>query len=280
MTEKYMIAVDMDGTLLNNKGKITERTLNTLKTLLDAGHYVVPASGRAFPILPEEIKSLSGIQYAILENGAVIWDWAKKLPLFVKLMPDSMAQRILQKVREDYQKEKYVTELIAAGFVCAEANDKPLFGMGWFGKNFEEYMLSNHEYIEDIHERVDILQKAEKINLYFEQRDIAAEVRKYWGNIPGICVTTSVGGNAEFTAANVNKGTGIAYLRKHLGIDKSHIIAIGDNENDVEMFEEEGISVAMGNARDEIKKKAAHVTIDNDRDGAARFLLDFFSQHQ
>ena len=72
MTEKYMIAVDMDGTLLNNKGKITERTLNTLKTLLDAGHYVVPASGRAFPILPEEIKSLSGIQYAILENGAVI----------------------------------------------------------------------------------------------------------------------------------------------------------------------------------------------------------------
>ena len=144
MTEKYMIAVDMDGTLLNNKGKITERTLNTLKTLLDAGHYVVPASGRAFPILPEEIKSLSGIQYAILENGAVIWDWAKKLPLFVKLMPDSMAQRILQKVREDYQKEKYVTELIAAGFVCAEANDKPLFGMGWFGKNFEEYMTNTY----------------------------------------------------------------------------------------------------------------------------------------
>lgn len=75
--EKYMIALDMDGTLLNSRGKITEHTLNVLKSLMDAGHDIVPASGRAFPILPKEIKGLAGIRYAVLENGAVLWDWKK-----------------------------------------------------------------------------------------------------------------------------------------------------------------------------------------------------------
>ena len=56
--ENYLIALDMDGTLLNSQGKITKRTVEALNRLIQKGHYIVPASGRAFTILPEEILKL------------------------------------------------------------------------------------------------------------------------------------------------------------------------------------------------------------------------------
>ncbi len=274
--ERYIIAVDMDGTLLNSKGKITENTVTTLKLLLDAGHYIVPASGRAFPILPEEIKNISGIQYAVLENGAVVWDWKKKMPISASLLPDGVAQQLLLQVKAEYPDERYYTEVIAGGIVCAEEADIPYYKDATIEGNFEEYMLKDHEFVMDIHNRADILQRAEKINLYFEDRDVSETLRKSWGKRGDVSVTTSVSGNAEFTSPDVNKGAGVAKLGRLLGIEKDHIIAIGDNENDVDMFDEAGISVAMGNASDSIKNKAVHVTYDNDHDGAAVFLQGYF----
>ena len=67
--------------------------------------------------------------------------------------------------------------------------------------------------------------------------------------------------------------TGI--LKERLAIPKEQIIAIGDNENDVEMFKEAGISVAMENAKDPVKQQADFVAADNDHDGAAEFLEKF-----
>lgn len=274
--ERYIIAVDMDGTLLNSKGKITENTVTTLKHLLDAGHYIVPASGRAFPILPEEIKNISGIQYAVLENGAVVWDWEKHIPISARLLPDGMAQQLLLQVKAEYSYERYYTEVMAGGVVFAEKSDMPYYKDATIEGNFAEYMLKDHEFVRDIHNRADILQRAEKINLYFENYDASKELRRRWEKRNDLSVTTSVSGNAEFTSPAVSKGVGVAKLGSLLGIEKDHIIAIGDNENDLDMFETAGISVAMGNASDSIKNKAVHVTCDNDHDGAALFLQRYF----
>ena len=57
MTDRYWIAVDMDGTLLNSRGQISERTCAVLQKCLDQGHHVLPATGRALPLLPEKIKN-------------------------------------------------------------------------------------------------------------------------------------------------------------------------------------------------------------------------------
>ena len=56
--EKYLIALDMDGTLLNRHGKVSKKTVEVLNSLIRKGHYIVPASGRAFTILPKEILEL------------------------------------------------------------------------------------------------------------------------------------------------------------------------------------------------------------------------------
>ena len=108
---------------------------------------------------------------------------------------------------------------------------------------------------------------------FFDHRFVL--IREKWQKVKGIYTTTSVAGNAEFTAEGINKGRGLAILKERLAIPKEQIIAIGDNENDVEMFKEAGISVAMENAKDPVKQQADFVAADNDHNGAAEFLEKF-----
>ena len=102
MAQKYLIAVDMDGTLLNSQGKITEKSVAILQRLLDAGHYVVPASGRSLTLLPKEINALRGLKYGVLENGAVVWDYGKKASVYKRLLPEGAAEQILAEVKKWY----------------------------------------------------------------------------------------------------------------------------------------------------------------------------------
>ena len=69
--------------------------------------------------------------------------------------------------------------------------------------------------------------------------------------------TTSISGNAEFNAAGVDKGVGLAMLRTKLGIDRMHVIAFGDNENDIVMMKRAKYSFAVANAREEVKRAAS-----------------------
>ena len=96
--EKYIIAVDMDGTLLNSVNKISERTRNVLQKLIDDGHYIVPATGRTRELIPQEFSVLEGVKWGIVENGCVVWDYAKNEMIWRKTMPKGMVSKILKDV--------------------------------------------------------------------------------------------------------------------------------------------------------------------------------------
>lgn len=76
----------------------------------------------------------------------------------------------------------------------------------------------------------------------------------------------------HITAAGIDKGHGIKILQQCLGIPKEYCIAIGDDENDLEMFEQVHMAVAMGNVKENVKRAADEITLDCDKDGAAVFL--------
>ncbi len=76
-------------------------------------------------------------------------------------------------------------------------------------------------------------------------------------------------GTIERAATDVHKATGLAALAERNGIRREEIIAIGDNVNDLEMLQDAGLSVAMGNASDQVKPAAQLVTATNDEDGVA-----------
>lgn len=219
MTDRYWIAVDMDGTLLNSRGQISERTCAVLQKCLDQGHHVLPATGRALPLLPEKIKNLSGISYAVLGNGSVVWDWKKTCALYKKCLPEGSAEQILKDVREMYRvhqekagkESRYYAEVISDGKVYADSLDREYFLTAEIEGNFAEYMLSNHAYVKRLEDQSEILKKAEKINIFFEDVLLSKKIREKWQKVKGIYTTTSVAGNAEFTAEGINKGEDLPF---------------------------------------------------------------------
>lgn len=280
MEEKYIIAVDMDGTLLNSRGQITERTEKTLQMLLDQGHLVVPASGRPFPLLPPKVAALKGISYAVLENGAVVWDWKASETMEKKALPKGSAVRILADVADamsrQAQPSPYYIEFFVDGKAYTEVMDFELLEQAKGYESFVAYMKENHVYLENLPAETELLEQAEKLNIYFADLKFSAAFREKWAQDPELYVTTSVAGNVEFNAAGVNKGVGLAALMRITGIPADRVIAIGDNENDLEMFEVAEHGVAMGNAADHVKAAAKYQTADCDHDGAAEFLEKFF----
>jgi hydroxymethylpyrimidine pyrophosphatase-like HAD family hydrolase len=79
----------------------------------------------------------------------------------------------------------------------------------------------------------------------------------------------AVGYTLEFNASRIDKGKGVQILADHYGIDRKHIIAIGDSQNDLPMFCVASIKVAMGNAISLIKARSSFITLDCDHDGVA-----------
>lgn len=278
--EKYIIAVDMDGTLLNSKGEITKRTAKTLQTLLDMGHYVTPASGRPRLLLPKAIQELQGISYAVLENGAIVWDWKQNKAIAKTALPKGMPSKIIEDVFAEEKKRGYENsisfEFFADGISYAQDGDIEMLKSKGVPQAFIDYMKYGHVFLKDLPSQTDLLDNCEKFNVFFLDLAFVKDFRERWSKNPDIYVTTSIALNAEFNAPGIDKGAGLSQLMEIASIPKERVIAIGDNENDVEMFDVAGHAVAMGNAEDSIKARANHVTLDNDHDGAAAFLEKFF----
>ena len=280
MNTKYMIAVDMDVTLLNSSGKVTDRTIKTLQSLVEAGHYLVPASGRSYSLLPKEILGLKGLGYGVLENGAIVYDIAHDKILSQSPMPEGKVSAILADVwqKSDNWSNRYFTEIIADGIGYGDADEMKHLDEARIGGSFIPYMKNGHEYMPCIRQQDQLLSRAEKLNIYFEDIAFSKSIRDQWCQDTSLAVTSSVYGNAEFNLAGVNKGVGLKSLMEYLKVDAEHVIAIGDNVNDIEMLALAGISVAMGNAADDIKNTCRYVTADCDHDGAAAFLEEFLTQ--
>ena len=188
-------------------------------------------------------------------------------------------RKILKEV-ENSGAKGWIAEAYANGIAYSDADardyvasvaDKDLLE-----KTFVDYFLSRHEYVKDFYHQKDILDQAEKLNIYYDEMETSRALREKWKNLDDVAVTTSISGNAEFNAAGVDKGVGLAMLRTKLGIDRMHVIAFGDNENDLEMLEGAGIGVAMGYSKQYVKDAANEVTGVIDLDGVADFLERFF----
>lgn len=270
----HLIAIDMDGTLLNSRNQITQKTLSVLRALLDRGHLVVWASGRSPSLLPKELKVLHQgashrVRYGILENGSYLWDYENRICLCRKPIPQGLTEEILRQL----EGSGCYTELFVNGEAYADAAClSRLESRCGLGDNFIRYFSNDHHFTENLSRNRELVSGAEKINVYFEDPRDSVRLRTSWNHSDQVSVTTSVSGNAEFQASGCTKGAALTLLAEKLGIPQARIISIGDNENDLEMFAASGCAAAMGNAAPHIKD-AAHIVIgDNDHDGAALFL--------
>lgn len=261
-----MIAIDMDGTLLNSKGLITDKTLQTLRRVVDAGILLTISTGRPIQGV-EKYNSLLHLKGPVITyNGAVIVDWGSRKRLFERGLLSGDARKIIEFGLQ------YDTTM------CIWAGDR-LYGNKLDRRIHEYKKLSGVEPIlaKNFGELAD--NGIIKILWYDDPERIQRAVGDFSADLYGeVTCCRSKPEFLEFFNRKVSKARAVEKVGQLYSIKREEIIAIGDELNDLEMIQYAGLGIAMGNADENIRKQAQYVTDTNDRDGVRKAIEEFLGK--
>jgi len=267
MTDIKLIALDLDGTALKEGGWLADTTKEAITRAIEAGYLVVPTTGRTLSEIPDEIMAIKGIRYAIIANGASIMDLENDEELFSDLISLDTASLIFDLLYaqnlsfEVYSEgvsfcdEQFLAEVVGY-FNGRSANYSWLAERIRFVQNLPSYFAKGKRRVEKI-----------TVNTLVGEARVIIE--KALTEIPSVYVTSSDPRNMEINSVTANKGAALLQLCNGLGLVPDHVMAIGDGNNDIEMLNFAGFSIAMGNAVPEAKLAASYVTVSNNDDGVA-----------
>lgn len=283
-TKYELIALDMDGTLLDSGQRITPRAKAAVGEILAHGKQVVFATGRCRPQLEEYLECFPKMRYLICENGACVCDLKTGEDLFRRALPQQQVLHVMEAVEKE--------DVLAAFFIGNRSfmDRRTFLRMEEFGlESYRAVFAKSAVWVEDLFSFYrDRPLEVEKIALFFPSGNLnardglhrraqaCARVQERIHSLP-VTMAVSASGNMEITGEGVNKGTGLKLLCGHLGLPLSQTAAVGDGENDRELLRLAGLAVAMENASASIRVAAAVTVPDCDHDGAAvameRYML-------
>lgn len=253
----YLIALDMDGTLLNSKKKISFKTAHYLRKLTKMGHHVVIASGRPKRSIECYYKQLKLNDPIIGYNGEYIYS-------------DNSTD--FKTVRHEIPKDAILEVINELGknvcnIMCETDNEIWIDKKDDYLKTFFWYdgMKVNEG---DLNKTLDKDTMTCIIHVHEELRDsgVIEKICEKWSDIVSIFWIGHP--YVELHHKNASKGDALKVIAKHYDIPSERVIAFGDATNDVEMFEFAKTSVLMSNAKYDIKEKATMVSLkDNDHNG-------------
>lgn len=252
-----LVAADIDGTLLDSKGRLTPATHLAVDALKSHGIPFILCTGRPVQSITGLYRELGLDSPIIAYNGAVILSGLDGKPLFRKSLLPSDTKTLLQ-----WAEEKGITAIAW--------HEAKLYAVKMNQKVMDYAMLSDSiplvlEGEEDLYR-----EGASKILFYEQPEDLISHQESLREVLPPtINMHTSRPFFLEFVHADVSKGLALKMLGKLLDIPREQMMAVGDGFNDLSMIMYAGLGVAMGNAPREIQDKAAFVTRSCDDDGLA-----------
>ena len=265
-----LIAVDLDGTVLDDRKQLTPRTLEALRAAGRQGVLIVPATGRTHAGLPPELLALPGVRYAITSNGARVMDLAAGKALRELYIPRGTALAAYDALSAF----DCMTDLFQDGHgYTTPANRAASYR--FVPDNLRDYVLNTRIALPGLRSFIAGQKRGiEKLTLFFLEE---AERRRAWTAMEdlGLEVVSSLPLNMELNARGVNKGAGLLALADALGLPVSSLMACGDGGNDTAMVRAAGLGVAMANAFPEVKEAADYITASNNQDGVGRAVEKF-----
>ncbi len=263
-----LIATDIDGTFVDDRKHMIDENIQALTECAERAIQIVPATGRTIIGIPDELKNLPGVRYAITVNGASVVDLKTGEIISSCLLKAETAIKIMELVRDCEDDIMYDAYIDGVGYTRQSFWDNlayyvPNQGIHDLVRKTRKPVPDNIEYIREHCEYV------EKINLFFVKEEARMRMRKVLTDIPGILVSSSLSNNLEINAAGADKGSALIRLAEHLGISQEETMAFGDGENDISMIRMAGFGVAMENAEECVKAVADHITVTNNEAGVA-----------
>lgn len=259
-----LLAMDMDGTVLNSEKIVTPRTEQAIRTAIRAGYEVLFASGRGPSEMRRYLAQFPEMRYAIGLSGAAVFDLQRGESLVSVTIPRPLAEEIITTSEE----VDAMVVVFAGPEVYVERKRREqlgYFGCDCFAKLYDDCAV----WVEDV---ADVLKRdgdrIYKINLYCHTEADWKLAGEKLGHLP-VSYAQGIPNNYEISPQGVDKGAGLELLCRTLGIPVEESIAVGDEGNDLAMLRAAGLGVAMANASPAVKAAADVLTADCDHDGVA-----------
>lgn len=258
-----LFATDLDGTLLNSKGEVTEGNKQAFKEMAQAGVIPTISTGRMYDASCRYAKQLEMDVPIITYNGALIKSVLGKIYFEGFINPEVVKEiygfcRQFNYYYQTYQDDKLYFEEYTAK---SKAYEKSIGIKGFtVGEKIDEMVegIPKILIITNNNEESDMV--AKHVNEVFAGKAHAAKSQPTY---------------VEIMAPGINKASGLKRLAQMLNIDMQNVMAIGDANNDVPMLKEAGFSAVMGSAKDDVKACGDVVVSDSDHDGVAEAIYKY-----
>ena len=282
-----MVAVDLDGTMLNSYGEVTENTKRVVKQTIQKGTDVVIASGRSIDSIKTIAKEIGSTKYIIAGNGAVVYDMEKNEILYEKYIPRSKALDIINICE---QNNIYYNVYTNKTIIADSLRYNVLY---YYKENLkkQDSKKTNITLVDNVQNYIKQMQdeKIMKIFVCDISKSVFNSIIRTFSNIQDIDIldishmsrkiikqgTVQVPIEyfyTEISMKDVDKWNAVQFLIDKLGIKKQEVIAIGDNMNDKKMVENAGIGVCMGGSVLGTTNIADYITEDNNNEGVANAI--------
>ena len=276
MNATKILALDLDGTLLNSAHEITPANQKAIRKAIQAGVEVIVSTGRPYDRIPPELSGL-GVRYAITANGAAIYRLPEKECLYADCFTVEQFLPLAQKLSE----YDILFHIFLDGHCYSQYNQYANIYKMRISEHQRDFLLSASTPVEDLvaylKEQNRPVQKG-TTNFYPLNDDTYKDrnaVSDFLCSNQELNVANGGGVNLEFTKTGVSKAKGLAFLADLLGVPMHNTMAIGDSENDLDIITAAGIGVAMANAGSHVKAMADFVTLSNEEDGVAYAIEKF-----
>ncbi len=257
-----LIAVDIDGTLLNSRLEVTPRTMAALQAVRDQGRYLIPVTGRSFSAVKPLYDRIGANGPAVCFNGAGVADRNGNF-LHEIALEQSYSRKVIEVCRKrDFHVHMFLDDQLVYERVRPEIQAyEAQVGLKGQIVDFDRISLVKALKVLCIADHAELEDLSRELDQYLEGR---------------VYKTFSLPHYLEVMNRKVSKAVGLKAVCGILNIEPSQIAAFGDGDNDIDMLAYAGLGVAMGNASPRAQAAADVVAMTNDEDGLARFLEDFF----
>lgn len=282
-----LVAIDIDGTLLNSYGEISSRNKAAIKKAIDKNAQVVLASGRMPKAIMAIASKINADKYIISGNGAAIYDVKNDKTIYKNYMSK---EKVLEIIDICDKNSMYYSIYTNNVILAKSLNYNILFYNSENKRNPNDKKIK-FNIVNDIYKYIEEYNGDDFLKITICDKDKAVfnsiinKIKKvediYVLEVTHMSKKIIRHGAEEFEISyfyteisnnNVNKWTAIEKLIERLNISKDEVIAIGDNVNDKEMIENAGIGVVMGNSSPYMKEIADEIVASNNEDGVAEAI--------
>jgi Cof subfamily protein (haloacid dehalogenase superfamily) len=268
----HLLAIDIDGTLLDSEGRVPAANLEALARASAAGIEIALATGRRYDFARPVFEALPGPLTLILSNGAIV-KLRDGTTVARHLLPREVARGVLARLPDHRDGTAVTFDRPREGQVVFEAID-------WDHPRHGRFFEANRPFVTAV-SPLEACLTEDPVQVMFSGG--CAEMRRVFDELrgdPGYTATLTEYLHRDFSLVDIiragcSKGSALAEWAARRGLRREHVLAIGDNMNDLDMLEFAGTAVVMGNGCDELKARGWPVTATNDDCGLAQAVETF-----